>query len=193
MKNLFLITLTFLTAGLSEIYAQEYANAAAPKNKTAGYMGMAEIGFLYGKTGTQHVISSNAYPTVQLFNGYRFHRSFGMGLTLAADFYDNMLITPVALGIRGDVLNRRISPYYSLDAGYGSAKFSNESEHLKNTGGWMYNPSLGLRVNTGNLSAFTFGIGYKSQIVSRKATGWHSMVEQRIHYKRLALRMGFMF
>lgn len=162
-----------------------------------GYSGMVEIGYLYGKTKeTDYGLITNpsvATPSVQFFNGYRFHKLLTLGGTLGLDFYDNILVTPVALGIRGEILSSRIRPIYSLDTGYGLTFLSEEDSELETQGGWAFNPALGLRVNTGNKSAFTFTVGYKSQRITTESLSWNSRREQKIHYKRLTLRMGFMF
>ncbi|MCC9136805.1 autotransporter outer membrane beta-barrel domain-containing protein [Pontibacter silvestris] len=162
-----------------------------------GYAGMVEIGYLYGKIKrTDYGVSTNssvASPSVQFFNGYRFHRLFTLGGTLGFDSYDNILATPVALGIRGEMFKTRVSPTYSLDTGYGFTFISEEESLLETKGGWMFNPSLGLRASTGNSSAFTFQVGYKSQRVTTESVSWDVRREQKIHYKRLSLRIGFIF
>lgn len=156
-------------------------------------MGMVEIGYLYGKTYNMSISSSVAAPTVQLFNGYRLHRLLAIGGTLGFDFYDNVLVTPIALGIRGEILDRKVSPVYGLDVGYGSTSLSDESSQQRHDGGWMFSPSAGIRVNSGNSTAFTFGAGYKTQRVRSDINQWGTRTEQKINYKRLSLRMGFMF
>lgn len=157
------------------------------------YVGIAEIGYLYGATHNSGFSYSIASPTVQLFNGYRFHRLLAVGGTVGFDFYDNVLVTPLALGLRGELFNSRISPVYGLDVGYGSTFLSDEGSERKIDGGFMFSPSAGIRVRTGNSTAFTFGVGYKSQRVKTDTSWWGNRTEQKINYKRLSLRMGFMF
>ena len=160
-------------------------------------MGQVEIGYLYGKVhnANQNTDISAASPTVQLFNGYRLSRGFSVGATVGFDFYDNILVTPLALGIRGEVLDARVSPTYSLDTGYGSTFMSDESNEQEFKGGWLFNPAIGLRVRTGDQgSAFAFNLGYKTQRVTSHTNWWSTTsVEQKITYKRLSLRMGFLF
>lgn len=197
MKKLILLTLIFYIAiaGPSKAQSQETAVALATTtpNTIKRYLGMTEIGYLYGKTSNPNLSSSLASPTVQFFNGYRFHRMLSLGATVGFDFYDNVLVTPVALGIRGELTDSRVSPVYGLDVGYGSTFLSDESSQLKHGGGWMFSPSFGMRVNTANSTAFTFTVGYKRQRVSTENTAWGVNVAQEINYKRLSLRMGFMF
>lgn len=188
MKNLYLFALTFLIPCLAIAQSQE------PVSKP--YLGMIEIGFLYGERKSEAVNSSTAAPTVQMFNGYRFHRLLAVGGTVGIDFYENTIVTPLALGMRGELLQSRVSPFYSLDAGYGPAfqnQEDNQSVEQKTKGGWMLNPAMGMRVKTGNSTGFTFSAGYKTQKVASETVWQHARSEQKIHYKRLTMRMGFMF
>lgn len=192
MRNSLLVLLCLLLTTLCQ------AQPDQPKKPAAGnrYMGQIELGYLYGKVhyASQNTDVSAASQTVQVFNGYRLSRGFVVGATVGFDFYDNIMVTPVALGVRGEVLDARVSPTYSLDAGYGATFLSDESEEQKLGGGWLFNPAVGLRVRTGESgSAFSFNVGYKTQRVTSQSNWWNNYIEQKINYKRLSLRMGFIF
>ncbi len=190
-----LTRLIFLFLILSTFKSQAQTGALAAPSSPGRYIGMAELGYLYGKSNNTNA-SFNAYratPTVQMFNGYRLSRFLALGATFGFDFYDNVLITPVAFGIRGEICKARVSPFYSLDMGYGSASLSNKSDQYSSKGGWLFNPALGLRVHAGDRTAFTFGLGYKTQRVKTNLSWWGGMTAQKINYKRLAVRMGFIF
>lgn len=203
MKYLYTLFLLFITITTITSSAQAQTGSVAevssqsPSATISRYMGAVEWGFLYGKIENpwNNPPTYVASPSVLFFNGYRAHRLFVIGATLGFDFYDNILITPIALGIRGEVLNTRVSPFYSIDAGYGTAFLSSKSHGRDLDGGWLFNPALGLRVNTGNKTAYTIGIGYKTQRVDTETISgwWASQITQRITYNRLSLRMGFMF
>jgi hypothetical protein len=165
--------------------------AAAPAKK---YMGMIEIGYLLQQNQNNQPNTSDASPTLVIFNGYRFHRMLSVGPTIGLDFYNAVLIAPVALGLRGSLLATRVSPTYTLDAGYGTTFLHDNPDQSKASGGWMVNPALGLRVNTGNETAFTFNLGYKLQHASTQTTLWNgSMINNEYSFKRLSVRMGFLF
>ncbi|WP_162053452.1 hypothetical protein [Pontibacter pamirensis] len=194
-KQSSLLTLLLFLSIAGPSTAQEIALAVATTSPDAPkrYIGMVEFGFLYGKTGDTNFSSSLASPTVQLFNGYRFHRLLAVGGTVGFDFYDNVLVTPMALGIRGELLKGRVSPVYGIDVGYGTTFLSDESNEQKKDGGWMFSPSAGIRVNTGNSTAYTFGLGYKTQRVKTDTNWWGGSRQDKINYKRLSVRMGFIF
>jgi hypothetical protein len=154
---------------------------AVPAKK---YMGMIEIGYLLQQNQNNQPNTSDASPTLVIFNGYRFHRMLSVGPTIGLDFYNAVLIAPVAL----------VSPNYSLDAGYGTTFLHDNPDQSKASGGWMVNPALGLRVNTGNETAFTFHLGYKLQHARTQTTLWNgSLINNEYSFKRLSVRMGFLF
>jgi hypothetical protein len=175
------------------------AAEAFPQTHTVSskYMGSMEIGLLYGKIENpfNNPPTYLASPSVLMFNGFRQHRLFVIGITTGFDFYENILITPIALGFRGELFNTRVSPYYSIDMGYGATFLSGKGfEEKRPEGGFLLNPVLGLRVNTGNQTAFLFGLGYKRQRVDWESVSlWGVRMDQRITYNRLSIRMGFMF
>lgn len=162
-----------------------------------GYRGAVELGFLYQKPRTINNFNTNyssvSNPTLSLFNGYAVHRLFAMGVTVGADFYNDVLVTPLAIGLRGTFFNSKVSPYYSLDTGYGFTMLSEESSNLKNDGGWMFNPGIGLKVKAGNNTAFLVHTGYKMQRVETEINQWGATVHQKTTFKRLSLRIGFEF
>lgn len=189
MKKLYFTTLILLTA----LTTQAQQNSTTDLPTTRPYLGMVEIGYQYGSSTTFGTKTYKTSPTVQVFNGYRFNKMFALGSTLGFDFYENALVTPVALGLRGELLNSKISPIYSLDGGYGTTALSSENSGQKLSGGWMYSTALGIRASTGNNTAFTFSVGYKNQRIETNNVVWNGTVNQKINYKRLTTRMGFMF
>ena len=185
MKHLYLLTLFLFTSGL--------ALAQTEEQPIKRYMGAVDLGYLYGNNKDRDTKNYVAAPTVEIFNGFRLHRLLAIGVTTGFDFYNNLQIMPFALGVRGEILNSRISPIYSIDAGYGSAFLSHESENEKKKGGWMFNPALGFRVRSGNSSAYTFAAGYKTQQAETVSSWGSTVTEQKINFKRLSLQLGFMF
>lgn len=185
MKFLYLLTLAFFTSGL--------ALAQSEEQPVKRYMGSVELGILSGNNKQQDFNNYVAAPTVKIYNGYRLHRLLAIGASTGFDFYDNLLIIPLAIGLRGEVLNARVSPIYSIDAGHGFSFLSDENGTVKRRGGWMFNPSLGFRVRTGNSTAYTFAAGYKTQKAEIESFWGRTLTEQKITFKRLSLQMGFMF
>ncbi|MBC3541595.1 hypothetical protein ACFSC6_02305 [Rufibacter sediminis] len=197
MKKSFTLLSLLLMVSLSAL-AQDNS---APGNTAAdaparGYVGAAEIGYLYQSNKNSALNGAGSSPTLTFFNGYQLHRLFSVGATIGLDFYSQVLVTPLALGIRGTLLKSRISPIYGVDAGYGSTLLSDESNNRENEGGWMINPAVGMRVKAGNNTAFLMSIGYKVQKATTTQTlTWNnnSFITQEHSFKRLSARLGFMF
>ena len=133
--------------------------------------------------------------SIQTFNGVRLKNSLTPGITLGADWYGNSQFFPVMAALRGDILKkqRRISPYYSVDAGYGFRGFGYSSD-LR--GGLAWSAGGGLRINTGNKTGLAIGVAYKQQnaVYNTPVDGIYtiSQRENRV-YNRLALRLGICF
>ncbi len=134
--------------------------------------------------------------SIQVFEGYRLNHWLIPGITAGVDWYDNTQLFPVAIGVRGDLLKneRRIMPFYSLESGYGFRGFSYHGNQLH--GGWSWSPGVGIRIKTGNKTAYIVSVGYKHQeakLVS-PTDGYTtlSLIETR-RYNRLFFRMGFSF
>ncbi len=202
MRYLWVVLYLLLLIPVGYVSAQEQDGSAAEPSPnsthpfTPGYIGGIELGFLYGKLENPfgNPPSYLASPSVLIFNGYQFHRLFTVGLTTGFDFYEIALVTPIGVGVRGTFLRAKLSPYYSLDGGYGATFLSGKAFDRRPEGGWFFNPGLGLRVETGNQTAFLFGIGFKRQTVkSEMASGWGVTTRQSITYNRMSLRIGFMF
>ncbi|WP_048920045.1 hypothetical protein [Rufibacter radiotolerans] len=186
-----ILLLSFLLVWFYGAQAQETPSVATSGKK---YLGMIELGYLYQNNQNNTANSADASPTFNIFTGYQFHRMLSVGATVGLDFYNSLLVTPVALGLRGTLLSSRVSPIYSLDAGYGSAFLSDEPDQADYTGGWMVNPALGLRANTGTETAFTFTLGYKVQRATTENTQWNNnVITNKFSFKRLSVRMGFLF
>ena len=113
MKTTLPLLLFILSFSTINAKAQSQNRAAAEVSR---YMGSIEMGFLYGKIKNPwgNPPSYLASPSILIFNGYRPHRLFSIGLATGFDFYENVLITPTGLGIRGELLNNRIWGYTAL-------------------------------------------------------------------------------
>ncbi|WP_207430637.1 hypothetical protein [Sabulibacter ruber] len=193
-KALFLLPFLLLTFLCTQAQETTLVITSSSQASPKRYLGMVELGYLYQDNKNNIPNTADSSPTLVVFNGYQFHRLVAVGLTIGSDFYNNLLVTPVALGLRGTLLNTRVSPYYSLDAGYGSTFLSNESDQLENEGGWMLNPALGLRVQSGNNTALAFSLGYKVQRAQTTNSPWSgTTITDEVSFKRVSVRLGFQF
>ncbi len=116
---------------------------------TKGYKPIVEIGLMANDNGPLHKIDFiNAYQ----FNPYL---SLGVGTGLRAylvDFDD--IYMPLFADLRVNFKDTRVSPYFSLGAGYSF----NATDDFRGQGA-MVQPTIGVRLNTGKV-AFNWGLGY---------------------------------
>jgi len=100
--------------------------------------------------------------TVQIRSLYHVNRFINAGLGSGLDFYEGGLIVPVFAEIQGDFLRKRITPYYSLQGGYGLGT-SGSSNHIVFDGGMMAHAALGIHWYTANRRSYFLSLGFKMQ------------------------------
>lgn len=124
--------------------------------------------------------------------GYQFNQYASIGAGLGWDMYD-MSIFSIHTTMRGFMHKRNISPYYSLQAGYGIAADlgNNWGDRWDLKGGPLVHPAIGLRFATRKKANFLLEAGYRFQWAERNNEG--SERYDSILYRRLDLRFGWKF
>lgn len=130
----------------------------------AKYQGEVQLGYSVG-VGDFSAGRVNLH-TVQ---GAKIGDHFSAGLGIGFDFYHDLgdgcdLLIPIYLNMKGYIpVNDDLSPYVSLDLGYGAGASGN----LKSLGGFYWGPSVGIRYKH-----FEFQLGYTSQRISDSGIGF---------------------
>lgn len=160
-------------------------------------MGLVDSRYAYYPPIYNYVGRSNTF-SFQHFSGYKIKSNVAAGISGGLDYYPSNVITPLALGVRWHLLNRRISPQLAMDAGYGFIWKNKQDKEYKyeKFGGLMLNPSGGLRVKLGeDGSALLVSLGFRMQ-----KSGYENNVPEQQYYlrenrtfNRLSLRLGFEF
>lgn len=167
--------------------------------KEKGFINMTEFGILSGANDEQGANPQRyASFSFRTFNGYQPASGFAIGLTTGADWYNNAILSPIAVGIRGDFARTRITPFYQFDIG-GSFVWQAEQDEIETAkGGFLLNTGLGLKVRLPSQAALTVGLSYQFQKFETRfqeftwGGNWVETVERR-EYNRIALRLGFGF
>ena len=134
--------------------------------------------------------------TIHATHSYVFSPRASVGVTSGIDYYNNSAFFPVAATFQGDFFSskRRLAPFYSLESGYA---FRGPNPHEKElSGGWLWSPGVGVRINKGNGTAFLISAGYKHQEARQTASvdGVQTLSQiEYLRYNRLFFRMGFSF
>ena len=132
---------------------------------------------------------------VNLFNfsmGYQFNQQVALGGGVGWDIYD-MSIFSLHADFRGFLNSKKLSPYYSFQAGYGVAAdlLGNWSNQVKLKGGPLLHPAVGLRFATRHKANILLEIGYRFQWAERNDELRQHFDE--IIYRRFNLRFGWKF
>ncbi len=130
--------------------------------------------------------------------GYQHNRWIGTGIGIGFDGYsmgNAYNVIPVYAEARGYFSKKKISPFYSLNLGYGIGVKNTNQGIFGAKGGIMVNPSLGYRFGGHPNANFTLAMGYKFQKVSYEYMDWWDSfpVEQNFTFKRINLKLGMLF
>lgn len=160
--------------------------------KKRGYYNVSMVGSIFG---TDEFDGRTLGLSFQTINGYMFNRWIGVGGGVALDFYTYEFI-PLFVDIRGYVMDKAISPYYSVNVGYGFGAdlFNRFDDGFRDIeGGLMFHPSIGVRFATRYNSSFQVDVGYKFQdaTITSRLPDFTEIADVR--YQRFTLRFGWMF
>ncbi len=165
-----------------------------PSLKTESFYHELRGGLLFGNDNTD--------VSLQTINGYQFNKYFGTGLGLGINKYGNSVTLPVYATVKGYLLDKKVSPFYFADLGYGFAWKTNKNEtmfELDNVkGGYYWQLGMGYQVNFYN-SSMVFTLGYINQdsranyIYYRPWDIDDVQISERRILRRFAFSVGFLF
>lgn len=102
------------------------------------------------------------------------------------------LFAATIVDLRGQLNQKQVSPYYSLQAGYSFPAVFSGNQFANYQGGWLWYPAVGLNFASRKKSNFQMDIGYRTQRTTQQFEGWTTVTE-RIRYNRIVLRVGWEF
>lgn len=159
-------------------------------NKPKGYLGLVQLSG--AEVGVQAAASRYSLTMV---NGYRFFPQFAIGFGTGISFtevYQEFMV-PVFLHLRSDFLDRKVSPYVSVNAGY-NISFKGLSD------GIFIQPGAGVSFNVGKLYRMTAGFDIILDNVGKSVS--YSLnnpeivvtdLDHRVWSAGFALNIGFSF
>jgi len=99
-------------------------------------------------------------------NGYQFNQYLGTGLGLGVNKFGNYLAMPIYANVKGYIYDRKVSPFYFGDIGYGYAWNTNKNENVFEVenvkGGLYWQLGLGYQFNFYS-SSLILSMGYVNQ------------------------------
>ncbi len=173
-------------------------------HRQRGYFHATEFQLVIGQGSGGFGYSNVSLQTV---NGFAFNPHLMVGLGTGLDKYGDFMFTPLYASVRGLVMERKTSPFYYLNAGWGFMwKPEDRQQDWVNIdyqdygGGYHLQGGVGYQINMKG-SALTLGMGYRLQKTSlsysMSAWDWNGETETEIDEKRLLRRLvlsaGFTF
>lgn len=142
-------------------------------------------GYFQGLSFGVGVGSSDGFVTALAYGdlrcGYRFRPWLQAGIGAGLAPYQNGLITPVFLEASGQLLPRRIAPYYQVQVGYALTTSLVNSNFEAFGGGLLVHPAVGLSFQTEKGAHWTLTLGYRAMQVYESYTDlvWDNLGNQR--------------
>jgi len=168
--------------------------AENPSIKRAAFYHEFRTGLLFGEDQVSFAVHT--------LNGYQFNQYLGTGLGIGLNTFGDYLTMPIYATVKGYILDRKVSPFYFGDVGYGFAWRNNNNadyyqvSNLK--GGYYWQLGMGYQVNFFN-SAFVMAIGYTNQNSQADYEyypgywgGTNFEVSEKRLLRRVSLTVGFL-
>ena len=121
--------------------------------KQSGFTNITEINFGLGLGNSNNDFSYG----IQTINGYLVNPYFSAGLGIGVDKYKSVTFIPVFADFRANFINGNVSPFLSADIGYSLSTIN------YNKGGFLLNPSVGVKFFVSATTALNFSLGYRLQ------------------------------
>ena len=218
MRKLFTITMKkFLFIILSALIMLEAFPQTSENRKKEGYYNITQIGLLMGNRKLSEQ-TSNYYnntnrmlvaPSVTMINGIMTADGVGLGIGIGHEIFDHSLF-PVFIDIRRTLRDNDISPFFAFKIGHSIGNLSKRhydnlylnyhpysfsNVYLRNHGGFMVNPEMGVKIPLSEKADLLFTVAYRYQkmrtSVSQKFG--HYEWEHKTSMNRMGFGVAIMF
>jgi hypothetical protein len=177
--------------------------------KKEGYYNITQMGLLMGNRKLSEQNSNYYYnnpnrmlvaPSVTMINGIMTADGGGMGIGVGYEIFEHDLF-PVFIDIRRTLRDNDVSPFFAFKIGYSIGNLSKKhydqlyypnyhnNVYLKNHGGLMINPEMGIKMPLSDKADLLFTVAYRYQKMKTKITS--KFGHQEWEYKTNMNRMGF--
>lgn len=165
---------------ISVYFPEQKSDTIASSNSQMRYVGYAELGYSAG-------IGNEGLSVLKLnvINGYQINQylsiGFGTGLRYFIGF--DAAVLPIFANFRAHLANKKVSPYFSMDAG----TTLNIFDGFRNIGA-LVSPTGGLSIRFHDNSTINFGIGYEMQALTLYKNNGSSL---KVNSNGLSFILGF--
>jgi len=100
-----------------------------------------------------------------------------------------LLLVPIFLDVRTNFINKPLSPYFAIGAGYSVA-----ASHDFKEVGLLLKPSAGMSIRVAEKAAMNIGIGYEVQNLRNVPIGYYQYyLRNKVQSDAIALNIGISF
>jgi hypothetical protein len=158
----------------------------------SGWYNIVSMGLLLGRDATLQDGLIASLSALHYVAGYQFNPYIGAGIGAGVDLYEPAFF-PLYVDLRGNLDWRHKTFYYSLQGGYTLTEddLAKKFDAPEYEGGLMIYPAIGMRFPTRGKTDILVELGYRNQW-AKKTYPWNED-EDKIQYRRYAVRVGFEF
>lgn len=155
--------------------------------KSSGYINRSGIDILAGNS------NSTRFTMV---NGYLFNPRFSAGIGVSFVHYDDPIsLIPVFLEFNFRLLKENSSPYLFLKSGYSFSLHTNDQMEINDhSGGFTFNPGMGVQLDLANGVGFYINMGYNVDNLEYEfETFGLQTVKEEFTFRRINIGFGLVF
>ena len=182
-------------------------SAMTQERKKSGYTNITELTFAksFENTTTVYNYGQNSYyedshfdeinnnPSVgiQSINGYQFSPYLSAGLGLGVNVYTGVVLMPVFIGVRANFMDKRVTPFLALDAGfaYSRKELIGGSLASDDKGGLMVCPAAGVKFFVIPKMALNLSLGFRYQEIEVYGDSYYQYSYVGTQYTKHSLRL----
>jgi len=188
-----------------EPITQKTAKSIIRRNRKDIPYTFPETGWHYGTSFgliSQGNQGSGLGLTLEFKSAYHFSRLLGVGMSIGYDEFENQGMhdyVPIQVVITGYLSPTKTSIFYALNMGYGvniSDKIEQDNFRQSNSGGFVFNPKIGIRLSGNEGSNMVLFGGIKIQNTTTESAwgeNFEEVIKQDRTFKRLIFGLGIVF
>ena len=154
-SNIFVFQMDEVEKLTKELYQDKDSSSLNSVGLYPGYKGVVELGYQIGLTeyGIDRL-------KLDFINGYQINPFFSLGIGTGVRYYFDAkaALIPVFADFRANLINRNVSPYFSIGVGY-SFDATIKFEPV----GFLLNPTFGISLKFSDATILKLGLGYEMQ------------------------------
>ena len=155
--------------------------------KTSGYINRSGIDVLAGNSNSTRF---------SMINGYQFSPRFAAGIGVSFVHYDDPIsLLPVYLDFNVRLLKQNNSSYLFLKTGYSFSMHTNDEMEINNhSGGFTFNPGMGVQLDLANKVGLYINMGYNVDNIEYEYDWWgNQTVNEDFTFRRINIGFGLVF